>query len=198
MRLIREWTELWQLRDINADSAQTLRNLPGLLSIDTRSCRDVSFLPALSQLQWLRLQIDAKPWVTGEAVAEAMSECRYLTFLELMAPVTSAHLSALLPQLPLLRTLSLGFCCELDSLRFLSDVPALQHNLRVFVLHHPPPLPSSEIRHVFGLRSLDTLRLSDLFSEPLDGFTRRLLTPPSTVLPTLTAFECKWVTVAVA
>ena len=194
-----EWTELKEVSDIDAVSAAALRNLPGLLMIDTWGCRNVSFLSALSQLHTLELQIGENPWaVSGDAVVEAISNCRHLTFLGLVAPVTFAHLSVLLPRLPLLHTLILYFCSELESLCFLNDVPTLRHTLRYLSLQHQPALRTSEIRHILALKNLDKLRLSFSFSEALDGFTRHVLTPPSTALPKLTSFVYESPAAAVA
>ena len=186
------WTELWCLENVDADSAAALGTLPGLLTLDMPwNCRDVSFLPALSQLQTLHLLLSDDPWaVTGDAVVEAISSCVRLTSVALMAPVTSKHLSALLPRLPLLHTLSLGWCsASLESLRFLSDAPSLQRTLRSFVLKGQRAMCASEVRHVLGLKNLAKLELEDSFSEPLDGLTRHMLKPPSALLPKLTEFE---------
>ena len=190
-----EWTELRDVYDIDAVSAPALRNLPGLLTLYTWGCCDVSFLPALSQLQTLHLECSDEPWdadmtaVTGDAVVEALSGCRRLAVLILTAPVTSKHLSILLPRLPLLHTLSLLGCRELESLQFLSDVPSLQHTVCFFFLKDSPALHSSELRHVLALKNLETPLLVSSFSEPLDGLTQHLLTPPSALLPKLTEFD---------
>ena len=186
-----EWTELC----IPALSAGALRNLPDLLTLDAWNCRDVSFLPALPRLQSLELQIEDDPWaVTGEALVEAILSCRQLTSLDLTAPVTSAHLSALLPRLPLLQSLGLAFCSELDSLAFLSDVSML----REFILDFQPALRTSELRHILGLKNLTKLRLLSSLSQELDEFTQHLLTPPSTLLPKLTSFKYEPAAAAVA
>lgn len=85
-----EWTELWDLRGVDAASAPALRTLRGLIGIYTWRCSDVSFLPALSQLQKLHLRISHTLWaVTGDAVVEALSGCVHLMELALKAPVTS-------------------------------------------------------------------------------------------------------------
>ena len=120
---------------------------------------------------------------------QTLSACLQLTSLDLMAPVTSAHLSAMLSQLSLLRDLNLVSCSELGSLQFLSDAPSLQHTLRQFLLQRSPALRTAELRHILGLKNLERLVLSSSFSEPLDDFTQHLLTPPSTLLPKLTEFN---------
>ena len=119
---------------------------------------------------------------------QTLSACRHLTSLDLLAPVTSAHPSALLPRLQL-NALTLFFCRELDSLQFLSDVPSLHHTLRYFGLEKSSALRTAELRHLLALKNLDTLELLSSFSEALDGLTQHLLTPPSIVLPKLTKFK---------
>ena len=187
-----EWTELHELRGVDAASAPALCTIPNLLAIQTFDCCDVSFLSALSQLHTLELQIKDGPWaVSGDAVVEAISSCRHLTSFALRAPVTSAHLTALLPRLPMLHTLSLVSCRELVTLQFLRGGSSLKRTLRSLCLSGHPALRASEIRYAFGLKNLVSLRLLDSFSESLDSLTQHLLTPPSNVLPKLTSFEYK-------
>ena len=182
------WTILHDC-DIDAASAKSLRHLPGLLGFYTWRCQDVSFLPALSQLQTVQLQITDQPWaVTGGAVVKAISGCRGPIVLILTAPVTSTHLTALLPQLTRLHTLVLVSSSELESLQFLSDVPALQHTLRFLFLSGQSALHSAEMRHILGLKNLTALDLMSSFSEPLDGLTQHLL-KPRTLLPNIREFE---------
>lgn len=186
------WTELRELCAVGSQSAAALRNLPGLLHLDTWDCCNVSFVPALSQLRQLELQIRDDPWaVTADAVVDAVSSCSQLTCLCLLAPLTSKHLTALLTQLTMLRALVLNYCAELESLAFLSAVPSLQRTLLVLKLHHcnHHALRSAELRHIFALRNLTALKLQRSLADPLDGLTQHLLTPPSTVLPKLESFE---------
>ena len=55
-------------------------------------------------------------------------------------------------------------------------------------------LPPSELPHLYGLRRLRTLDLADCFSSRLDDATVDILSPPTSVLPGLTAFVHSWQT----
>lgn len=81
-----------------------LSTLPALTNLDACGCFDVAFLPALTRLQSLDLDVSSSELAT--IIVAGLSSCTQLTDLSLRADdVTSAHMSQVLSRLPLLRSL---------------------------------------------------------------------------------------------
>lgn len=67
---------------------------------------------------------------------ESLSACGQLTTLGLCAPVTPRGMQQILARLPMLHTLSLVECSEIDRLHFFSDLPQVMRTLRSLSLDH--------------------------------------------------------------
>ena len=186
-----QWQEIHMVRDIDDDVAAALSTLPTLTELDTVSCRNVSFLPALTRLRVLDLHMNSAARLAAD-IAVALSRCSQLTKLSLTAKdVTSQHLSQVLLHLPALRELALKHCSALDSLSFLSECTGLSQTLLSLWLHacDSPNLHSTQLTHVLSLKCLTELGIDASFVEPLDEFAQHLFTPPSAALPSLVDFQ---------
>ena len=95
-----EWQEINRVDDIDSDVAAALSTLPTLTTLATLACCSVAFLPALTRLRSLVLDLDPDVLLAADIVA-GLPCCSQLTDLALSAAdVTSAHLSEALPHLP--------------------------------------------------------------------------------------------------
>ena len=88
--------------------------------------------------------------------------------------------------MPALNKLTLRTLPQLESLRFLSVAP-LPNTLTSLTLDEcrHAQLQASELRHVYGLQQLTSLRLQDSFAEKLDSMSLMDLRLPSHRLPNL-------------
>jgi hypothetical protein len=162
------------------------------------------FLRLLPNLR--RLELDFKQRLVTPNADRIMHSLHALTALSSLIIVgnsrhdavhrmrlTSDHLAACLPHMPLLHTLCLwDAAAALDSLRFLSSGPITRSLQKLVLVDFSPRLPLSELSHVHALSSLRELTLLSVFDRPLDEETQRLYKPPSTLLPSLSCFSHKW------
>lgn len=193
-----QWQCIHELVELDSSCGAALTTLPTLTELQTEICRTVGFLPALVQLRVLKLFFDRpwaahaalRPWpVSADAVVSALSHCPLLQNLSLCAPVTSKHMSTLLPQLAALEVLGLVSCEELLSLSFFADSSSalLLRQLDIADCHHPA-LHATEIQWLQSLTALQSLRIVNSFAEPLNRSIIALLTPPSGLIRTLAQF----------
>lgn len=175
--------------DIDEAVAAAVCTLPSLTALNAHRCRSVAFLPGLPLLRTLALHMDMFVSLAADVVP-ALSRCTQLTDLLSAEDMTSAHMSQILPHLPLLRTLGFFEFPALVSLSFLSDCAHLVQSLMSLDLisMEPPVMHSTELKHVLALKSLTSLELSGWFVEPLDACTQHLFTPPTAALPMLNKF----------
>jgi hypothetical protein len=170
---------------------------PSLTDVNIRLCSShADFLRQLPNLRRLVLSCHLSTMVPDtDRIMHSLHAHVELTELSLLGSgefplrITSTHLAACLPLMPLLTHLELLFPTALDSLRFLSSGP-ITHSLTVLRLcQFSSPLPLSELHHVHELSSLTDLWLFSVFDRPLDTLAEALYKPPSPLLPSLRTFR---------
>ena len=181
---------------VQADTARVLSFAESLTTFRLLSTTilDISFLPQLRCLTDLDLIVpsgddDGAPSMPAEAILTAL-DCPLLTRLRLKAALRSKHITAVLSRCPLLMTLKLQSMAKMESLAFLSECTAAQRTLQSLSLEdcRHCSLDPRELFHLFSLRALTSLDLSNSLTEPLDHFGRVLFTPPSRAFPLLDEF----------
>lgn len=153
------WTTLAMDSGAN-DLAPLLQSLPNLTALDIElNCSDVQLIHALPRLSALTLRVlYYQPSAADlSLILSTLQRCPQLTRLTLDSlPVTSAQLDELLPVLSHLSELKLFHLGDLTSLSSLST-EALASSLTHLVIGSCSRVPSSEIMHLLGLRSLRSL-----------------------------------------
>jgi hypothetical protein len=182
----------WQLDEAAAEALTTLPTLTQLnVKLRTSSLRFLAALPALHTLQLDAEGSDISP----ESMAEGLRACGpQLTHLVLLSPpFLSAHLCTLLPHLPRLARFELWKAPHLESLRCFADLAALASTLTDLTLDSCPKCPTSELVHLYGLRSLQKLRLTlpRYYKKPTEEERSQLLpfVPPTARVPDLRSFQ---------
>jgi len=188
-----------QLTDLQAAchsqaEAALLASLPTLTRLQQLGfpLPHADFLTSLPALTTLRIVFAGGNQVDVPRCLAALQTCtrmQELTMHSTCFHVTSTQLASCLQRMPLLHTLSLGRCQGLQSLAFLS-AGSLRSTLTALRLSEcAPRLPLTEMQHVYALRHLRELELSDrLFSSALHFPQLRFHTPPSPLLPQLEEF----------
>jgi len=105
---------------------------------------------------------------------------------------TSEQLAECLPQLPLLRSLTLSNQAQLESLEFLKTGPVTRTLTSLELKNFHMRLPVEELQHVNALSALETLTLENVFDEPLAESTQQLYRRPSRLLPSLRWMQHSW------
>lgn len=175
------------------DSEILTRLAGSLTTLVLKSARTVNFLPQLKCLTGLELHVRSYPWPLSTDVILAAFGCPLLTKLQLSAPLTSRHMAALLPRIPLLSDLTLSDMSELESLSFVSQCSAAHSALISFTMHRcrHRHLLASDVRHLYRLRCLTQLELVDSFGEPQDwSHCAFLFKSPLRVSPLLKRLQC--------
>ena len=171
-----------------------LRGLPSLSMLDLcygEGTAQVDFLSQLSQLTSLRLRCGGEggDWfIPADALLASLQLCNGITALDLSCGFNSAQWSALFTKL---RIKKLAMGRGIDTLQCFASGPITQslEELALELLDFPP----SEVLHLYALRRLRTLRLDQCFSSPLTDAAIDSLTPPTSLLPSLTELRHAWV-----
>jgi len=181
--------------------------VPLLLSLPLHTL-DAAY-PGLEMLHWdwlaqlpgltkLTLCSSCEVPLDVDRILQAISGCAQLRSLTLFDSMdglhfTSAQLSASLPRLPQLQSLTLRGARALTTLDFLvqGNLPRSLTALRLEVFY--PGLPLSEVKHVREPRELRSLELAYVFDAPLDEADMLLFQPLQTKhMPHLTHFVHSW------
>ena len=194
----------------DARTGGLLRTLPTLTSVDLWYCQPAShvdFLPQLPFLTHLKLFCyeysgeedwffhtpgEPQTWsVPADALLDSLVLCTGLTHLDLTCGFTPAHWTALLAKLTQLKKLSICRGEYMETLlRCFSSGP-ITESLESLCIQ-AVILPPSELVHLSALRRLHSLSLEHCFSARLDDGTIASFTPPTPLLPSLTAFSHQW------
>ena len=160
----------FRLRSVHME--QLLPSMPALSSLQLsmltqlESLRCLSGLALPASLTALLLHYVLRDYPQSD-VLQSLQCCSQIQTLDLHDLVlTSAHMEQLLPVFPRLAKLSLSFLGRMDSLRCF-DTPALAASLTHLRLCDLSRCPLSELPHLFGLRSLQKLRIKGLHMEDL-------------------------------
>ena len=122
--------------------------------------------------------------IPTDALLASLLLCGCLTELNLHCGFSSAQWAALFAKLTIKKLTIRGV--GMDTLRCFSEGPITQ-SLEELVLADLG-LPPSELSHLYALRRLRTLDLSDCFSTCLDDATVVSLNPLTPLLPAFTAW----------
>lgn len=166
-----------------------LQRLPSLTQLRAWRFDSIFVLSSWPQLTLLYLDLAICTSTTAEIVA-ALQRCTLLTRLEIDDGqlLSNEELAAVLPVLPALRSLRLGWMRQLTGLSSLALVPHLT-DLELTYCRHPSLL-SSELRHLHGLVQLTSLYINETCVRTAgDEADVALLQPPSSVLPKLNTFR---------
>jgi len=168
-------------------------------------CKHADFLSQLPNLTDLRVGHwgfgNAVPVLDCARVLRALSSLHRLTSLSLWGDelddsggmqATSEQLAECLPQLPLLRSLTLSNQAQLESLEFLKTGPVTRTLTSLELKNFHMRLPVEELQHVNALSALETLTLENVFDEPLAESTQQLYRRPSRLLPSLRWMQHSW------
>jgi len=196
-----QWTALKTYGHLNSGSIALLAAQPTLTALEVFSEYTVTFLQSLVNLRCLDLNDFALEEEFPSPPAEQLIEghgpgwCQQQQLTQLnidTSRLTSAHLSALLSLLPAVSLLSLCNMEEMESLSFLAS-GSLPRTITSLTLEHcrHPLLHAEELHHLFCLRQLTSLSVSECFSERLDSFTLAEFKLPSARLPKLTTSVVK-------
>ena len=170
----------------DARTGELLLRLPSITQLYLRYDLDtkrVDFLPQLQHLTVLRLRC---PCIPADALLDSLTRCDYLTELNLNCGFTSAYWSALLAKLT--RIQKLRICGgKLDKLQCFASGP-ITESLEDLSISGGNLRPL-EVSHLSSLRRLRSLRLVRCFSSPLKAAAVDSITPPSVLLPALTALS---------
>jgi hypothetical protein len=174
--------------------------LPALTDLSINLCSPhTDFLRQLPNLRRLVLIFwDCTVEVDTDRIMQSLHSLVGLTELSFFGPphgyatiplrITSDHLAACLPHMPLLTCLHLSGAAALGSLRFLSSGPITHLLKKLQLSRFEPRLPLRELHHVHAVSSLTELHLFSVFDRPLDDSSAPLYTPPSRLLPSLRHF----------
>ena len=117
----------------------------------------------------------------------ALVLCNNLTELSLACGFNSAHWSALLATLTRIKQLKIRLG-RLATLECFASGPIRRSLDHLSLEDLDPSMSPSELSHLYGLRRLRTLHISNSFSPLLeDAMIDSLLSPPSPHLPALTS-----------
>ena len=131
--------------------------------------------PIFSRLHDLEIA-DSSTECDLSLLISALKHCAALTAFRLHDDrFTHDHLATILPSMSLLLTLELS-SSTITSLFFLSQVLPLRSTLKYLRLSRCE-LSVAEIRFLKHLRALESLKLDQCFTAPLDAFTLATLTP---------------------
>lgn len=155
-----------------ANHIPALQLLPDLIELDVQlNCAEVAFLASLPLLSALKLRPPSSSFRSSTfklstaqltQIFQTVQRCTQIASLRIESlAVTSEHMHELLPNLPRLATLWLGRVSALTSLSFLAT-EALATSLAQVALLMCVKVPSSDIVHLLGLRSLRSLSVSGL------------------------------------
>ena len=185
-------TARWRdIGSVQADegTGELLLRLPTLTKLSLTyewAAAHVNFLPQLPLLTTLTLDTEREgDWmIPADALLASLTRCIDVTELHLLSGFNSAQWSALFAKLTIKKLTIRGI--GMDTLRCFSDGPITQ-SLEELVLADFALSPS-EVSHLYALRRLRILDLSESFSTCLDDATVVGLNPPTPLLPALTTW----------
>jgi len=184
-------------RDLGDQTPVTEAVVPLLLSLPLNrldaylDMPDAEFITQMPNLTALTIQQAGDMQPDGDLILQAVGRCENLRKLEIDGSYafTSAELGACLRRLPQLQALCVFNGQKLTTLsslpRTLTSLELVNFTLRV---------PMAELQHVLSLRELRSLRLCNVFDEPLGTAGELLFKPPFVWdrMPDLTYFEHSW------
>lgn len=203
-RLLRRPHELrWQRLNyrwshLDDERADLLSCLPSQTTLHVYNCKE-SILKAFPLPNLLNLLLSAARGGDSDAsqllpaISVVLGSSTQLTTLQLIGyHFGDGDLTLLLGQTPELRSLSITMPRRLVSLACLAAKPCLCPKLQSLSLAQCDSLDASELFHIAALPSLQKLELRDSLSGPLDATMQSRLTPPSSLIPSLTQLNYRY------